>query len=406
MPVYIGIDWSSSQHEVACLNHAGALLARQTLDHSAAGFLRLDALCQKLGAPRHECFVALETAHHLLIDFLWAHHYTQVYVVPPSVTRSSRGRYRSSGARDDRSDAFLLADLLRTDRARFYPWRPDSLLTRQIRAQVSLCHHLTRQAVRLTNRLHAVLSRYYPAARHVFSDLQTQIALHFLQDYPTPQAAAKLSWPAFQAWAQTHHYPHPTKLPSCFARLQAPQPAASADTVAIYAPETVQLAGLLLGTVQAKQTTLRTIRNLFGQHPDAPIFASLPGAGDLLAPALLAHLGDDRQRFPASACLQALAGTCPVTDRSGKYKRVKFRRACDREFRHIAHQWARASLRSSVWAAAYWAEVRPHRHSDSHAYRCLANRWLAILWKLWQTRQLYDEEYHLRQRALRSKPRR
>lgn len=403
MPVYIGIDWGSTHHELACLNSAGALLARQTIPHTADGFLRLDTLRQQLGAPLDECFVALETAHHLLIDFLWAHEYTQVYVIPPSVTSGSRSRYRSSGARDDRSDAFLLADLLRTDRARFYPWRPDSLLTRQIRAQVSLYHHLTRQAVRLNNRLYAVLSRYYPAALHVFSELQTQIALHFLRTYPTPQAAATLSWPAFQAFAREHHYPA-SRLPACFARLQAPHPVANPDTVAIYAPETLQLASLLSSTVQAKTATLRTLQELFRQHPDASIFATLPGAGEFLAPALLAHLGDDRQRFPSAASLQALAGTCPVTDRSGKHRVVKFRRGCDREFRHIAHQWARCSLQASVWAAAYWEEVRAHGHSDSHAYRCLANRWLSILWKLWQTRQPYDEEYHLRQRALHSAP--
>lgn len=406
MSVYIGIDWSSTQHEVAYLNSAGALLARQTIPHTAHGFLHLDAARQQLGVPPDECFVALETAHSLLIDFLWAHHYTQVYVIPPSITRASRSRYRSSGARDDRSDAFLLADLLQTDRTRFSPWHPDSLLTRQIRAQVSLYHHLTRQAVRLTNRLHAVLSRYYPAALHLFNELQAQIALRFLLRYPSPQKASSLSWSEFQAFAQEQRYPHPSRLPVCFARLQAPQPEASPDTVAIYAPETVQLATLLLDTVQAKVTTLRTLQELFQQHPDAPIYASLPGVGDFLAPALLAHLGDDRQRFPSPSGLQALAGTCPVTERSGKHHLVRFRRGCDHEFRHIVQQWARASTRVSVWAAAYYEEVRARGHSANHAYRCLANRWLVILWKLWQTRQVYDEEYHLRQRALHSQQRR
>lgn len=406
MPVYTGIDRSSTQHEVAFLNSAGTLLAHLTIPHTAQGFLRLDALRQQLGVPPDDCFVALETAHHLLIDFLWAHLYTQVYVVPPSITRASRGRYRSSGARDDRSDAFLLADLLRTDRARFYPWHPDSLLTRQIRAQVSLYHHLTRQAVRLTNRLHAVLSRYYPAALHLFNELQAPIALRFFQRYPSPQQAASLSWPAFQTFAREQRYPHPDRLPACFARLQAPQPQASPDTVAIYAPETAQLATLLLDTVQAKTTTLRTLQKLLQLHPDAPIYTSLPGVGDFLAPALLAHLGDDRLRFPSPSGLQALAGTCPVTERSGKHYVVKFRRGCDHEFRYIVQQWARASVRVSPWAVAYYEEVRARGHPPNHAYRCLANRWLVILWKLWQTRQAYDEEYHLRQRALHSQQRR
>jgi len=142
---------------------------------------------------------------------------------------------------------------------------------------------------------------------------------------------------------------------------------------------------------------------LFEQHPDHFIFASLPGAGQLLAPALLTKFGDDRQRFPTPASLQALAGTCPVTDASGKRRVVKFRRGCDRQFRQIVQQWARLSLSTSVWANAYWQQTRPQCASDNHAYRCLGNRWLAIAWKLWQTRQAYDQEYHLRQRTLRTK---
>ena len=114
----------------------------------------------------------------------------------------------------------------------------------------------------------------------------------------------------------------------------------------------------------------------------------------------------DRQRFPAPAALQALAGTCPVTQQSGKTRQVRFRTACDHEFRHIVQQWARETLSQSAWAAAYLQRVRPHCHSDSHATRCLANRWLAVAWKLWQVRQPYDEAYHTQQRLARSQPRR
>ena len=102
--------------------------------------------------------------------------------------------------------------------------------------------------------------------------------------------------------------------------------------------------------------------------------------------------------------MQALAGTCPVTAASGKRRIVKFRKACDKEFRQIAQQWARASLGKSVWANAYWEQVRARVDHDNDAFRRLANRWLAIAWKLWQTRQPYDEAYHLQQRAQRSKP--
>jgi transposase len=160
----------------------------------------------------------------------------------------------------------------------------------------------------------------------------------------------------------------------------------------------------VLAQVQARQRALRQLGQLYRQHADAGLFQSLPGSGDLLGPALLAKFGDQRARFASPHEVQALAGTCPVTEQSGKRKCVVFRYGCDKEFRRIAQHFALASLSQSTWASAYWYDVRPRCASESHALRCLANRWLAIIWKLWQTRQPYDEAYHLRQRAQRSRP--
>jgi len=406
MKLYIGLDWSENKHDLAFMNESGAVLFQLTIPHTPEGFLKLDEKRQQVGVACGDCVVGLETAHNLVIDFLWNRGYTQVYVIPPNVVRSSRGRFGQSGARTDRSDARLLADLLRTDRARLQPWQPDGLLTRQMRAKVSLVDYLTRSSIRLSNRLRAILLRYYPAALQVFSALTTQIALHFIQTYNTPRAAEELSYAEFEAFARQHHYPKPNKLPECFARLQREQPLACPEVVRAYVDEATLLARLLLSTVQAKMDALRELTELFEQHPDHHIFDSLPGVGQLLAPSLLVKFGDDRQRFRSPASVQSLAGTCPVTDASGKRKVIKFRRSCDKQFRHITQQWARCSLRQSAWANAYWRRIRPHCDSDSHAYRCLANRWLAIAWKLWQTRQEYDEGYHLQQCALRRKPRR
>jgi transposase len=403
MQVYVGIDWSEAKHDVVFMNSAGSPIAQSVIPHTHDGFLKLEVMRLQLGIPASDCMIALETAHNLLIDFLWSHGYSQLYVIPPSVVRGNRSRYVSSGARSDPSDALLLADLLRTDRRRLQPWKPDSLLTRRIRANVSLINYLTRSNTRLNNRLRAVLLRYYPAALQVFSSLTSLIALEFVRAYPTPQAARALSIADFKLFARQHRYPNPQRLPACYARLQADCPQADSDTVSVFQQEAALLACMLLHSLRAKKQALAELRSLFSQHPDFPIFSSLPGAGDFLAPALLAKFGDDRQRFPSPSSVQALAGTCPITDTSGKRRVIKFRRACDREFRYIAQQWARASLKRSVWANAYWQRLLPHSRSNSHAYRCLANRWLAIAWKLWQSRQPYDEEYHLHQRLRHSR---
>ncbi len=404
MSVYLGIDWSQRKHDAAFLNDAGACLAQLTIAHSPDGFVKLDDTRARLGLQPDQCVVGLETAHNVLVDFLWDRGYERLFVVPPNVVKTNRGRYRQSGARTDLSDALVLADLLRTDRGRLHPWFPDSALTRQIRAKVILTGYLTRSIRSLSNRLRAVLVRYHPGASVVFRKLTSAITLAFIQAYPTPEAARRLTWDEFHAFGRAHRYPNSRNLHQCFARLQEAHPEASPDTVLVYQDEAPLLAGMLQDMLNAKKTTLAELAVLFDQHPDREIFASLPGAADFLAPALLSKFGDDRLRFPKPANVQALAGTCPVTKASGKRRFVHFRYACDREFRHIAQQWARSSLKQSAWANAYFATVRPRCRSASHAYRCLANRWLAVAWKLWQTHQAYDETYHHQQRMLRSRP--
>jgi len=404
MQVYIGIDWSEKKHDVVFMNAVGGVITRLTIEHSLEGFGRIEQVRQQLDVAAGECLVGMETAHNILIEYLWQQGYSQIYVILPKVTKSSRGRYGSSGARTDQGDATLLADLLRTDRARLQLWQPDSVLLRRMAAQSSLVHFLTGNIVRTHNRLRETLLRYYPAAVYLFSKLCLPISLEFIRTYPTPADAEALTLEAFREFARQHRYPRPARLPARYARLQRPWPQANEETVLIYQAEAQFLAELLLHLVRSKQKAMQVLQALFQKHPDALIFTCLPGAGDLLAPSLLVKFGEDRQRFPTPQSVQTLAGTCPVTISSGKRKTVRFRFACDRRFRTIAQQWAMASLGKSGWANEYFQSVLPHCRSNSHAYRCLANRWLAIAWKLWQSHQTYDETYHLKQRALRRKP--
>ncbi len=403
MQVYIGIDWSSAKHDVSVLNERGASLTRLTIPHSLAGLEQIEALRQQLDLPTADCWIGIETAHTLLIDFFWEHGYQQLYVLPPTRIKEERPKLHTSGAYNDQGDAFLIADLLRKQPESFFPWRPDGPLIQQMRRIVSLVLHLTTEITRTSNRLTSVLKRYYPAALQVFG-LDSLIAQTFLQSYPTPQAAAQLSLAEFTAFAREHGYRQPRKLPGCYARLSQPQIPASAAVVAAYAREAVVLSRLLEQQLKAKRQLVKELQELFQQHPDHGLFASLPGAGEWLAPALLAKIGEDRQRFPQAEYLQGLAGTCPVTKESGKRRTVVFRHACDHELRLIVQHWSRASVRQCDWAETYFEQVLSRGHTENQAYRYLGNRWLKILWKMWQSHQAYDEAYHLKQIALRKRP--
>lgn len=405
MTVYIGIDWSEQKHDVCFLNEIGEMLLTIKIEHTPAGFLELEKARERQGVEISACVLGIETHHNLLVDFLVERGYERLYVLPPNAVKSCQGRYRQSGAKSDPSDAHLIADMLRTDERKYHAWVSDSDLTRQVRARISLIAYLNKSIWQAGNRLRAALLRYYPAALEIFSSLDSPISLNWIRAYPTPQAGQALSYEEFKGFLKGHHHTQPKKWPACYARLQIPQASACEALLRAYAREAQVLAGLMLDMVQAKTCLLAELAEQYPQHPDYPIYHSLPAAGAYLEPALLAKLGDDRERFPSVQVLQALAGTCPVTHQSGKTRSVTFRYACDHEFRQIVQQWAKLSIQVSPWAAGYYQMVRPHCSSENEAYRKLANRWLEILWRCWQDRKPYDEARHLSAHARRSQPR-
>lgn len=404
MSVYLGIDWSEKKHDLCFQNEVGEVLLTQVIEHTPKGFLQIEKARQRLGIEISECVVGIETAHNVLIDYLLERGYTQLYVLPPNVVKSAQSIDRQSGAKSDTRDAQLIAKLLRTNRDQYHAWVPDSLLTRNLRAKISLMGFINKDIWRLGNRLRSALVRYYPTMLELFPTLDSQISLNWIQTYPTPAAAQALDLTTFQKFMRSNHHTHPKLWAKYYARLQEPQVMASPDTVAIFAPEAQSLAEHMLELVKERSELLKLVSQMFAQHPDAFIYQSLPAAGDYLEPALLAMLGDDRQRFPTQASLQAVAGTCPVTKQSGKTRIVTFRYACDHQFRQIVQQWAKLSIDQSPWAANYYQAVRPHCASENEAYRKLANRWLEVLWRLWQDRLTYDEQRHLRAHARRMKP--
>lgn len=403
MKSYIGIDWSEAQHDIRIHNEAGARLARLAIEHSMEGFQKLEEQLHKFNPEPANCLVAIETHDNQLVHFLCERGYP-LYVIAPGTVNGNRSRHRASGAKDDDKDAYLLADIVRTDHGRLLPWQSDGVLLRQLRLWLNWVDEVTNSAVRIHNRLRANLLRYYRQALAAFPNLQTNLALRFLQRWPSPAHLQALTATEFYTFAKAERYSRRDLLPGIFAQLQASAPVADEATVTAAAAHTVQMARQLLLFVQQKRDAIRTIGQLFAQHEDAPIFDSLPGAGPLLAPKLLVMFGDHREHYPDPTILPAVAGTCPITRKSGKSRAVSFRRACNRRYRHTAQQFAICSVRKSVWAAGYFQRAKARNLSDSHAYRCLANRWLYIIWTLWQKREPYDEAYHLKQIQRRRQP--
>lgn len=403
MKSYVGIDWSENKHDVQVHNARGELVVRFQIAHSATGFQNLHQRLEKITSSPGEMLVAIETDYNLLVDYLCRKGY-QIYVLPPSQVNASRPRQRSSAARNDDSDAALLAKIVRMDRDRLRLWQPDSASIWQLRSKLKLVDTLTDAITRQGNRLRAMLLRYYPQAEVVFSQLLQPITLHFIAAYPTPTAARTLTYKQFSAFCREHGYTQVKHLPACYNRLHESFPQADQAIVAAYQEEVAWMAQQVLSLIQKKKALLKEIQSLFQSHPDSAIFDSVPGAGELLAPKLLVIFGECRQRWPSPDDLRALAGTCPVTIASGKSRLVRFRRACNRQWRNTLQQLARCSITESPWAATYFSNASRRGLSKSHAYRALANRWVGIIWTLWTKEVLYDEDIHLRNVHIHRRP--
>lgn len=403
MKSYIGIDWSEKHHNICILNGAGASLSRFQVPHTQAGFQRLEQHLAKVNAVAADCLVAIETEHNTLVDFLWSRGYT-LYILPPNQVKSNRGRLRASGAKDDDNDALLLADILRTDQGRLIPWQADSDLVQQMRSLVSWVDDLTASIKRQRNRLRANLLSYYPQPLAAFGNMMSRFSLNLVAAYPNSRHLRTLTYRQFESFSRNHGYYQSRRLPAYYAQLREPMPAAPEAIWPALEMQTVYLARQVLTLMEQKQATISQTSHLFEQHPDAAIFASLPGTGVLLRPKLLVMFGDHRARFPTPNILPAIAGTCPVTVQSGRSHFVRFRWACNHSYRQTAQQFAKSSLRKSAWAAGYFDRCLARGISESHAYRCLANRWLHIIWTLWQKQEPYDEAFHMSQVARHRQP--
>lgn len=403
MQVYIGIDWSESKHDVLVTDETGHEINYMIIDHSVDGFKAVEKWRAKMGIAHEQCRIGLETAHNLVIDYLWETGYTDIYVIPPNVVKASRARYNQSGARNDKSDALTIAGLTRTDVHRLHPWHPGSVLLQQMQIMVGMTDFWRKETVALSNRLRSCLRRYHPALLDVFS-WPSPIACHLIMAYPSPKEANSATFEEFRAFLKQHKHTQSSKWVTCFDALTAAHPLPAEGISQACQVQAQQLAQLLLDAFKHKNDTLDQLNALFLQHEDHDIFDSLPGAGRLLAPALLVKFGEDRNRFPTSAIVQAVAGTAPATSQSGKKHHVYFRRSCDKQFRFVSQQFANASRKQSGWASAYYNGVRERGHSINRAHRSLANRWISIIWKMWQDRAPYDESFHIRQRQMRRQP--
>jgi hypothetical protein len=262
---------------------------------------------------------------------------------------------------------------------------------------------LIEQRTAFITQLRQALAEYYPTALDAFEDWGRPGAWSFVQHFPTAQALQA----AGKRRGETFLHSHPLwRTDSGPRRLElftrATEFGGSAPTANAKSQLALALVQMLFTLEKHLPHYRQRIEALFGRHPDHDLFGSLPGAGPKLAPRLLSEIGDDRDRFGDDPqALQCLAGTAPVTRRTGK-PRTKNpsrwpchqRRACDKHLRHALHLFAEHTLRRCAWAEIYYRHHRDKGRSHADALRRLAHRWLKIIHRMWMNREPYDAMLH------------
>lgn len=385
-----GIDWASEAHEI-CISEGGRVAERFSAPHNERG---IAALAERL-VREDVCRVAIERPDGILVERLLAAG-MEVLAIHPNQVKAARARFAVAHGKSDRFDAYVLAELARTDAHRFRALVPDGDETKALRALTRAREDLVGVRVDLANQLRAQLEAFWPGAL-IFAEVDSPISLAFLRRCPSPADAKGLGPKRMEGFLARHRYSGRRGAEELLERMRS-APVGIAGGLEVEARRTVVL-GLIaaLKPVVAEIADLTSqIRGALAAHPDGEIFAPLfRDARTAICPAtLIAELGDCRGRYPTEAAMAADAGMSPVALESGKLRIATFRRACDKRLRAAVATLADSTRHWHPWAREVYRRARDRGQDHPHAIRTLGRAWIRVLWRCWRDRVPYDPTRH------------
>lgn len=385
-----GIDWASEAHEV-CISDEGRVSGRFSPAHDEEGMVELVTRLARAGVAR----VAIERPDGIVVERLLAAG-IEVLAIHPNQVKAARPRFAVAHGKSDRFDAYVLAELARTDAHRFRVLVPDGDETKALKALTRAREDLIGVRVELANQLRSQLEAFWPGAL-IFADVDSPISLAFLRRCPSPADAKGLGPRRLAGFLARHRYSGRRSPEELLGRMRS-APAGRAGEL-----ETEARRAVVLGLVASLEPVVAEISELTSQirgalatHPDRVVFAPLfRDAKTVICPAtLIAELGDCRGRYPTDAAMAADAGMSPVALESGKLRVATFRRACDKRLRDAVATLADSTRHWHPWAREVYRRARARGQDHPHAIRTLGRAWLRVLWRCWRDRVPYDPALH------------
>jgi len=392
MGSYAGVDWAADKHDVLVCDEAGEELLSATFAHDEAG-LRL--LCRQLLRLK-VALVAIERPDGLLVERLLDAG-LRVLALHPNQVAATRARFRVSGGKSDRFDAFVLCELARTDNHRFRVLEPDSDETKALRALTRAREDLVKTRVAVCNQLRSELERFWPGPIGLFADLDSQISLAFLERYPSPVETRTLGEQRMAAFLARQGYTGGKTAAELLAKLRSAPAGRAAEQETKVRRQIVRgLVGALKTLTAELKTLERELEDAVRTHPDGEIFLSLFKSRNsfVTAAELLAEIGDCRARYPNRDALAGDAGQAAVAIESGKRKSASFRWGCNKRLRSAFCTLADTTRHWHPWAQDLYAAARQRGHDHPRALRTVGRAWCRVVWSCWQTRTPYDPARH------------
>ena len=392
--LYIGVDLSDKFFDSCITDSYGNALARNRFDLNYDGFCSLSKLIQQYLQERQTdtSIIGLENPRSQLVDFLIQRGCT-VMLTNPNAISSYRESRKPSHVKTDPDDARLIADYVREHHESLRRIQIPEENMRELSLLLEDRDRLVQQKVRFSNQLTSTLKEYFPQALDAFGSIDSKCAIKFLKRVDTFAQVKALSEKELeQLLKECGIYRKDSKEKFHQAMNKSVYHISQAVVKTKVRLKNVIITHLDLLTQQIQEYETQ-VQSLMDDSPDGHIFRSLPGADYILGAKLLVLYST--RDFTNASEAQQLFGAAPYTAMSGQSRFVGFRRGANKLGRNTFQQFARCSIKPSLWANKQYVKRRNQGKSSHHAFRCLANTWVKITFAMWRNKTTYDEAKHL-----------
>lgn len=399
----VGIDWADQKHNWSLQVNGKTSVERGELKNTPEA---IDVFVNELARrfTGEKIAVALEQSRGAVLFHLAKYEHLVLYPIHPNMLDHYRKSFYPSGAKSDPRDGDLILDLFCKHGDKLRAFAPDDVTTRTLQFLVEARRDTVNDNTRYVNQLTGQLKMFYPQVLTWFDKVDSPLVCDWLSEWPTLEQVQKEEPAKVMVFLGEHRYSQ-ERTEQLLQSLPQSIPATKDRAVIECGILTVMR---LLGQLKALRTAIaehdKRIKELTETHPDKPIFASLPSAGPVMVPRLIALWGTQRERYESAASMQSFTGIAPVVERSGNQEWIHWRWACPKFLRQTMHEWAWLSVRKSEWAKAYYDKQRDKKKSHHAAVRALAFKWIRIIYRCWKDRRPYDESLYLAQLQRRGQP--